>query len=83
MRLAILVAALALAVAAPAGASIWPEPSQQSIHTFKIARVNLRFDTHSCMAKSSRVKIARWLAPVACEQPPRSEQLLLVPLFGG
>jgi hypothetical protein len=83
VRLAILVAALVLAAAAPAGASIWPEPSPQSIHTFTVTRTHLRMDTRSCMAKSTRAKIARWLAPVACEQPPRSEQLLLVPLFGG
>lgn len=83
MRLAILVAALVLAGAAPAGASIWPEPSQHTIHTFTFSRMHLRFDTRTCMAKSTRVKIARWLAPVACEQPPRSEVLLLVPLFGG
>ena len=82
MRLAILVAALVLVAAAPAGASIWPEPSPQTIHTFTLSRTHLHMDTRSCMAKSSRVKIARWLAPVACEQPPRS-QLLLVPLFGG
>ena len=82
MRLAILVAALLLAVAAPAGASIWPGPSPPTTHTFKVGHTNLRFDTRTCMAKSARVKLARWLAPVACEQPPRSEQLLLVPLFG-
>ena len=34
------------------------------------------------MAQVERAKVARWLAPVACEQPPRS-QLLLAPLFGG
>ena len=82
MRLAISVAALVLAVAAPAGASIWPPPSPRTTHAFKVGHTNLRFATHSCMAKSERVKLARWLAPVACEQPPRSEQLLLVPLFG-
>jgi hypothetical protein len=35
------------------------------------------------MAREARLKVARWLAPVACEQPPRSELLLVAPLFGG
>ena len=78
----IVVLVVALVLAAPAGASIWPAPSPQAIHTFKLTRTHVRTDPRSCMAKSERVKIARWLAPVACEQPPRS-QLLLVPLIGG
>jgi hypothetical protein len=82
VRLAILVAALVLAAAAPAGASIWPAPSPQTIHAFKLARVHMRSDTRACMGNDTRAKVARWLAPVACEQPPRS-QLLLAPLIGG
>jgi hypothetical protein len=35
------------------------------------------------MAQQARAKIARWLLPVACEQPPRSQLLLVTPLFGG
>jgi hypothetical protein len=35
------------------------------------------------MAQQPRAKIARWLLPVACEQPPRSQLLLTAPLFGG
>ena len=52
-----------------------PPPGTQTVPTIKIAHVNAR----SCMAHA---KVIRWLAPVACEHPPRSE-LLLVPLFGG
>ncbi|TMM09325.1 MAG: hypothetical protein E6F98_14755 [Actinobacteria bacterium] len=76
MRLARLApAVVALALAAPAGASMLPPPGAQTIPTIKIARTHAR----TCMAHA---KILHWLAPVACEQPPRSE-LLLVPLFGG
>lgn len=35
------------------------------------------------MARAQRTKIARWLAPVACEQPPRSQLLIAAVLFDG
>ena len=76
MRLARLApAVVALVLAAPAGASMLPPPGALTVPAIKIAHTNAR----SCMAHA---KVIRWLAPVACEQPPRSE-LLLVPLLGG
>jgi hypothetical protein len=83
VRIFALAAALALLTAAPAAASSWPPPSPQpgiAVVTIAPAHVNA-VATHSCMAREQRLKIARWLAPVACEQPPRS-QLLLASLFG-
>jgi hypothetical protein len=80
-RIAVVVAALVLA--APAGASIWPAPSRLPAHALKVLSVHAPARTHSCMAQQSRAKIARWLLPVACEQPPRSQLLLVAPLFGG
>jgi hypothetical protein len=80
-RLAVLVVALVLA--APAGASIWPAPSPLTPQALKVDRIHAPARTHSCMAEQSRAKIARWLLPVACEQPPRSQVLLAAALFGG
>ena len=80
-RIAVLVSALVLA--APAGASIWPAPSPLAPHALKLERLHAPARTHSCMAQQSRAKIARWLLPVACEQPPRSQLLLAAALFGG
>ncbi|MFL5913636.1 MAG: hypothetical protein ACJ768_24130 [Gaiellaceae bacterium] len=80
-RIAVVVTALVLA--APAGASIWPAPPPVSPHAVKFARLHAPARTHSCMAQQARAKIARWLLPVACEQPPRSQLLLVAPLFGG
>jgi hypothetical protein len=79
-RLAPLAAALVLA--APAGASIWPAPAPQALHALKLERAHARVTLRTCMAQQARLKVARWLAPVACEQPPRSELLLVAPLFG-
>jgi len=80
-RIAVVVTALVLA--APAGASVWPAPPPVSKYTLALAGVHAPARTHSCMAQQSRAKIARWLLPVACEQPPRSQLLLTTPLFGG
>jgi hypothetical protein len=80
-RIAVVVSALVLA--APAGASIWPAPSPLTSQALKVGRVRAPARTHSCMAEQSRAKIARWLLPVACEQPPRSQLLLAAALFGG
>ena len=90
-RIAVVV--MALVLAAPAGASIWPAPPPFMWHVATVVRVHshapnvLRVRphrrTHSCMAQQPRAKIARWLLPVACEQPPRSQLLLTAPLFGG
>lgn len=59
-----------------------PPPVSQTLHVLTVAPGSDRFSSHSCMARSARVKIARWLAPVACEQPPRSQLLLAATLFG-
>lgn len=80
-RIAVVVTALVLA--APAGASVWPAPRPMSSHTVKLAHLHAPARAHSCMAQQARAKIARWLLPVACEQPPRSQLLLVTPLFGG
>ena len=90
-RIAVVV--IALVLAAPAGASIWPAPPPSMWHAAmavrvhsharKVLRVYPHSRTHSCMAQQPRAKIARWLLPVACEQPPRSQLLLVTPLFGG
>ena len=75
--------AAALIFAAPAAASIWPPPQPLTSPALKIVHMRALAPSHSCMARVARLKIARWLAPVACEQPPRSELLLVAPLFGG
>jgi hypothetical protein len=79
------IAALAAAfvVAAPASASMLPPPQLQTVHVLKVDGMRTPARSHSCMAQQARLKIARWLLPVACEQPPRSQLLLVAPLFGG
>jgi hypothetical protein len=76
--------AAALALATPASAAMWPPPPT----TYKPMRV-IRLEershpdaTRACMAREQRVKVARWLAPVACEQPPRSQLLISEALLG-
>ena len=82
MRLAALVAALFLSTAVVASAASWPPPLPQTVHVIKLERVQMRSaSVRACMARQSRAKVAKWLAPVACEQPPRSELLITV-LFG-
>lgn len=50
-----------------------PRPHAQPLKLFTIARpAPLRIE-RTCMFRS---KLARRLAPVACEQPPRSELLI-------
>jgi len=80
MRLAVLVVVLLLVSGAVASAASWPPPAvPQTVHVMKLERFHARsIDIRTCMKRS---KIARWLAPVACEQPPRSELLISV-LFG-
>ncbi len=83
MRIAWIAAlAAALALAAPAAASIMPPPGPVTPHAVKLVRAHARMTLRTCMAQQARLKIARWLAPVACEQPPRSELLLTQALFG-
>jgi len=79
-RIAVLAAALVLA--APAAASIMPPPGPLTMHALKVERSHARIALRTCMAQQARLKVARWLAPVACEQPPRSELLLTQALFG-
>jgi hypothetical protein len=74
--------AAALVLAAPAAASIMPPPSPLTSHALKLDRAHARIALRTCMAQQARLKVARWLAPVACEQPPRSELLLATSLFG-
>jgi hypothetical protein len=81
---AIVAAVLLLALAPAASASIWPAPAggpavktTSGIRYLTVPRE--RSSTRACARGS---KAARWLAPVACEQPPRSEVLVL-PLLGG
>ena len=77
-----MIAAVALSSPAVAAASSWPPPQQLVLHALKLSKAHARTETRACMASAERAKVARWLAPVACEQPPRS-QLLLAPLVGG
>lgn len=82
-RIAAAVAAALLLLPAAAPASIWPAPTQAKAHAVHglvlVRSSHRRAKIHTC---SAHAKVARWLAPVACEQPPRSETLLL-PLLGG
>jgi hypothetical protein len=84
VRSLVLAAAIALASAAPAAASMFPPPSHPLFGSPVALPTRVHADgaQHGCMAREQRVKVARWLAPVACEQPPRSE-VLLAPLYGG
>jgi hypothetical protein len=59
-----------------------PPPVSQTLHVLTLHPAQARFSSHSCAARNERVKIARWFAPVACEQPPRSQLLLASALFG-
>ncbi|MGH2934777.1 MAG: hypothetical protein ACRDL2_09755 [Gaiellaceae bacterium] len=77
---AIVAAVLLLALAPAASASIWPAPAAKTTSGIRLLTVpHKRSSTRACARGS---KAARWLAPVACEQPPRSEVLVL-PLLGG
>jgi hypothetical protein len=83
MRIAWIAAlAAALVFAAQASASILPPPGPLTLHAVKLERAHARIALRTCMAQQARLKVARWLAPVACEQPPRSELLLTQALFG-
>jgi len=76
--------AAALGLAAPASAAMWPPPPT-TYHPMRVIRIEERSHpaaTRTCMANEQRAKIARWLAPVACEQPPRSQLLTAELLFG-
>jgi hypothetical protein len=75
--------AAALVFAGQASASIMPPPGPLPLHPLRLGRAHARVALRTCMAQQARLKVARWLAPVACEQPPRSELLLVAPLFGG
>jgi len=78
-------AALLLSLAPTASASIWPAPMPAeavpagAVSVHGAGRAPHREQARTC-TKSARVM--RWLAPVACEHPPRSETLV-VPLLGG
>jgi hypothetical protein len=81
VRKAILAAALALATPAAATASIWPAPSAPAFPAVTLTPAHARqIAPRSCMAREQHAKVSRWLAPVACEQPPRSE--VVIALFG-
>lgn len=82
VRLVAVVASVALSLPAAAAASSWPPPPAQTLHLLKLERAHAQQEARSCMARAERAKVARWLEPVACEQPPRS-QLLLASLYGG
>ena len=76
-------AALLLSLAPAASASIWPAPAKLKAHAVHgLVLPRSRQGRLSVRACSAHAKVVRWLAPVACEQPPRSETLL-VPLLGG
>jgi hypothetical protein len=83
-RATLAVVAAALALAAPASAAMWPPPptTYQPLHVLRIEARAHPAATRACMAREQRAKVARWLAPVACEQPPRSQLLIAAALFG-
>ena len=74
----------ALLVAASASAATWPPPptTYQPLHVIKLEGRAHSDATRACMAREQRAKVARWLAPVACEQPPRSQLLIAAALLG-
>lgn len=76
--------AAALALAAPASASMWPPPptTYRPMHVIELEGRTHSGAMRTCMAHEQRAKIARWLAPVACEQPPRSQLLITAALLG-
>lgn len=76
--------AAALALAAPASAAMWPPPptTYRPTHVIEPQGRTHSDATRACMARRQRTKIARWLAPVACEQPPRSQLLIAAALLG-
>jgi hypothetical protein len=79
------VVAAALVFAAPAGATLQEPPAPTrfaGLNAFQLPPAPPVRTTRDCMAHLARVKIARKLVPVACEQPPRS-QVLLFALVGG
>jgi len=79
VRLVAVVLAIALSAAAPASASMWPPPAPQALHAVTLSHSHAAVSPRTC---SVRAKVARWLAPVACEQPPRSQLLLAQALYG-
>ncbi|HLX19889.1 MAG TPA: hypothetical protein VKR23_07035 [Gaiellaceae bacterium] len=83
MRL-LVIAGLALVLAAPAAASSWPPPGTRSVQPAQIVkRTRLGGGVRACMASNAHAKLAHLLFPVACEQPPRSQQLLITWELGG
>jgi len=85
LRIVVAAAALLLFLAAAAPASIWPAPTLGSVRpaakslVVVVRRGRDATRSRACMKTS---QLARWISPVACEQPPRSETLV-VPLLGG
>jgi len=72
------VVVLAFAAFAPAASATLMPPSPwspyvQTLKPFTVPRPAQLRVAHTCMIRS---KLARRLAPVACEQPPRSQVLL-------
>jgi len=78
------VAAAALLLVPAASASIWPGPPPAPPaprHGLPVIRAEGGSQRARARTCSAHAKAAGWVAPVACEQPPKSE--LLVPLLGG
>jgi hypothetical protein len=70
-----------MSFAGSASAAMWPPPAQHAPPVVTLTPGQAHAAVRSCMAQDTRTKIAHWLAPVACEQPPRS-QLLLTTILG-
>jgi len=72
MRFATIAVALFLLVAVPAAAKgPVPPPALRGLHVVTLTAPQKRTALRSCVANHAR--IARKFAPVACEQPPRSQ----------
>jgi hypothetical protein len=72
VRFATIAVVLVLLAAVPAAAKgPVPPPALRGVHVVSITAAPKRTALRSCAAQ--RARIARKLAPVACEQPPRSQ----------
>jgi hypothetical protein len=77
LRLAAVIVFALAALAPSASATLMPptpwSPHAQALMPFTVPRPAPLRVAHTCMIRS---KLARRLAPVACEQPPRPQLLL-------
>ena len=82
-RVSVAAVILSAALVPGAGATLLPPPKAapqlQSVQALTLPHSAQLRVSRTCMVRS---KLARRLAPVACEQPPRSQLLIAATLFG-